>query len=60
MTMHWLGVGLSSVLGLRRLVAAGYLVRVWNRTVDKAAYMLGEDTQSPPSRPSISMNCVRH
>jgi saccharopine dehydrogenase (NADP+, L-glutamate forming) len=37
MTIHWLGTGLSSGPGLRRLVEAGHPVVVWNRTVEKAA-----------------------
>ena len=36
MTIHWCGTGLSAVPGLRRLIAAGYPVTVWNRTVKKA------------------------
>ncbi len=36
MTIHWCGTGLSSGPGLRRLIAAGHPVVVWNRTVARA------------------------
>lgn len=35
-TIHWVGTGLSSIPGLRRLIDAGHDVVVWNRTVEKA------------------------
>jgi len=42
MTIHWCGTGLSAVPGLRRLIAAGYPVTVWNRTVKKAQDAVGD------------------
>lgn len=33
---HWLGVGLSSVPGIRRLALSSYPITVWNRTLAKA------------------------
>jgi saccharopine dehydrogenase-like NADP-dependent oxidoreductase len=42
MTIHWCGTGLSSIPGLRRLIAAGLPVVVWNRTVSKAREALGD------------------
>ncbi|MFN4171285.1 MAG: saccharopine dehydrogenase family protein [Pseudorhodobacter sp.] len=42
MTIHWCGIGLSAIPGLRRLVGAGYPVTVWNRTVAKAAEAVGD------------------
>ncbi|MGY6412400.1 MAG: saccharopine dehydrogenase C-terminal domain-containing protein [Alkalilacustris sp.] len=45
MTIHWCGTGLSTVPGLRRLIAAGeQKVVVWNRTVAKAAEAVGDLT----------------
>lgn len=35
-TIHWIGTGLSSAPGLRRLLKSGRDVTVWNRTVEKA------------------------
>ena len=35
-TIHWLGVGLSSVPGIRRLASKDYNLNVWNRTFSKA------------------------
>ena len=34
--IHWLGAGLSSVPGIRRLALLGYAISVWNRTLVKA------------------------
>lgn len=36
MTIHWVGTGLASGPGLRRLLAGRVPVTVWNRTLDKA------------------------
>ena len=44
MTVHWCGTGLSSGPGLRRLIAAGHNVVVWNRTVEKAREAVGDIT----------------
>ena len=45
MTIHWCGTGLSSGPGLRRLIANGHKVVVWNRTVEKAQNVVGDLTQ---------------
>jgi saccharopine dehydrogenase-like NADP-dependent oxidoreductase len=42
MTIHWCGTGLSSGPGLRRLIADGHEVVVWNRTLAKAAEAVGD------------------
>ena len=42
--IHWLGTGLSSIPGLRKLLKKGYDTFVWNRTVEKAQNMLGDLT----------------
>ena len=34
--IHWLGAGLSSMPGVRRLALLGYSLSVWNRTLTKA------------------------
>ena len=44
MTVHWCGTGLSSGPGLRRLIAGGHKVVVWNRTVEKAREAVGDLT----------------
>jgi len=44
MTIHWCGTGLSAIPGLRRLIAAGRPVTVWNRTADKARAAVGDLT----------------
>lgn len=35
--IHWLGTGLSSIPGLRRLIIKGFTVIVYNRTLEKAS-----------------------
>ena len=45
MTVHWCGTGLSSGPGLRRLIAGGHKVAVWNRTVEKAREAVGDLSQ---------------
>jgi saccharopine dehydrogenase-like NADP-dependent oxidoreductase len=45
MTIHWCGTGLSAIPGLRRLIAAGHDVTVWNRTREKALEAVGDLTQ---------------
>lgn len=42
MTIHWCGTGLSAIPGLRRLIAAGHEVTVWNRTIAKAEEAVGD------------------
>lgn len=44
MTIHWVGTGLSSIPGLRRLLGGKTPVTVWNRTVEKAESAVGELT----------------
>ncbi|NCQ22836.1 MAG: saccharopine dehydrogenase [Rhodobacteraceae bacterium CG17_big_fil_post_rev_8_21_14_2_50_63_15] len=44
MTIHWCGTGLSAIPGLRRLIAAGHEVIVWNRSTDKARATVGDLT----------------
>ena len=34
--IHWLGAGLSSVPGIRRLISDNHPVTLWNRTIEKA------------------------
>ncbi len=46
MTIHWCGTGLSAIPGLRRLLAAGRDVMVWNRTVEKARAAVGDLTDA--------------
>ena len=42
MTIHWCGTGLSAVPGLRRLLADGQPVVVWNQTIEAAAAVVGD------------------
>ncbi len=34
--IHWVGTGLSTVPGIRRLISNGHSITLWNRTVSKA------------------------
>ena len=45
-SVHWLGTGLSSIPGLRRLLEKKFDVCVWNRTVEKAESQLGDLTNN--------------
>jgi len=42
-TVHWLGAGLSSKSGIRRLAKKGYPMQLWNRNLLKAQRALGDD-----------------
>ena len=39
-TIHWCGLGLSALPGLKRLIAEGHEIRIWNRSLDKALPLL--------------------
>jgi saccharopine dehydrogenase-like NADP-dependent oxidoreductase len=43
-TIHWLGAGLSSAPGIRRLAASDRPFVLWNRTLSKALAALGDDS----------------
>ena len=45
-SVHWLGTGLSSIPGLRRLLKKNYNVFVWNRTIQKAQTLFGDLTSN--------------
>lgn len=45
-TIHWLGAGLSSGPGVRRLCEASRNLLLWNRTPDRAVAVLGARDQS--------------
>lgn len=34
--IHWVGTGLSAIPGIKRLIANGHKITVWNRTIEKA------------------------
>lgn len=44
--IHWVGTGLSSVPGIRRLVKKKFDVVIWNRTRSKALDLLGDLTNN--------------
>ena len=44
--IHWLGTGLSSIPGLRKLLKKGHDTFVWNRTIEKAQNLLGDLTEN--------------
>ncbi len=49
--IHWLGAGLSSVPGIRRLIRNGHAVTVWNRTVEKAEAAIAGQGDHCDARP---------
>ncbi len=49
--VHWLGAGLSSVPGIRRLATVGNVLILWNRTLSKAEQAVqGLDAKVPARR----------
>ena len=42
--IHWVGTGMSSIPGLRRLIESGRDVTVWNRTLENARRQVGDIT----------------
>ena len=38
--IHWLGAGLSSIPGIRRMASNGHKLTVWNRTLSKAEFSI--------------------
>ena len=34
--IHWLGAGLSSIPGIRRIASNKHNITIWNRTLEKA------------------------
>lgn len=49
-TVHWLGAGLSSAPGIRRLANSDLPLVVWNRTVARAEAAVAGLVQPPPVR----------
>ena len=48
--VHWLGAGLSSGPGIRRVARSGVPLTLWNRTVDKAKAVLADIAPSADVR----------
>ena len=48
--VHWLGAGLSTPPGIKRLVELGYELWLWNRGLDKAQAILDEVTGNCQAR----------
>ena len=46
-TIHWLGAGLSSGPGIRRMASQSTPLVLWNRTLAKAEEILGASTKTP-------------
>ena len=44
--IHWIGTGLSSIPGLRRLLNQTEDICVWNRSLDKAQSLVGDLTKN--------------
>jgi len=49
-TVHWLGAGLSSTPGIRRLASGPHPLILWNRSVDKAAMAVASLSETPVIR----------
>ena len=47
--IHWLGTGLSSIPGIRRLAQNYEFLTIWNRTIEKAEQSINHvNKQKPP------------
>jgi saccharopine dehydrogenase-like NADP-dependent oxidoreductase len=57
-TIHWLGAGLSSAPGIRRLAAGSTPLTLWNRSIEKAESIVAGMASPPPTRP-LEMSVLR-
>ena len=55
-SIHWLGSGLSSVPGIRRLASNNYNLTVWNRTLSKAQKSIDHVKSDKVTAKSFNIN----
>ena len=54
--IHWLGSGLSSIPGIRRLASKNYSLTVWNRTLSKAQKSIDHVKNDKVSAKTFNIN----
>ena len=58
-SIHWLGSGLSSIPGIRRLASNNYNLTVWNRTFSKAQKSIDHVKSDKVSAKSFNINEIK-
>ena len=53
--IHWLGSGLSSLPGIRRLASGSYKLTVWNRTLSKAEFSINHTNSNHVSAKELDI-----
>ena len=54
--IHWLGAGLSSIPGIRRMASNGHKLTVWNRTLAKAENSINHVQSNDVSAKVLDLN----
>ena len=54
--IHWLGAGLSSIPGIRRMVSNGHSITVWNRTLSKAEFSINHIEKNNASAKKLDLD----
>ena len=54
--IHWLGAGLSSIPGIRRMASNGHKLTIWNRTLAKAENSINHVQSSDVSAKVLDLN----
>ena len=57
--IHWLGSGLSSIPGIRRLASNNYNLTVWNRTLSKAQKSINHVKTDKVSAKTFNINEIK-
>ena len=56
--IHWLGAGLSSIPGIRRIASNGHKLTVWNRTLSKAEFSINHVKSTNVSAKKFDLNIL--
>ena len=56
--IHWLGAGLSSIPGIRRIVSNKHNITVWNRTLEKAQCSINHINLSSAKAKKLDFNLL--
>ena len=56
--IHWLGSGLSSIPGIRRLASKNHKLTVWNRTLSKAQKSIDHVKTDNVSAMTFNINVI--
>ena len=56
--IHWLGAGLSSLPGIRRIASSNRKLTVWNRTLSKAEFSINHIKSSNISAKQLDLSIL--